>query len=244
MTILSSMKIKALLLSFLFIFKWDYSAAQGWSTADRSSVGIAPTPQEEPQAMVQVYAARTYGWKGKFAVHSWLAFKEKNATEYNVYEVVRWSSPVIRLTHRQPDQRWFGNDPELLYDMRGEKAEAMIPHIQKAIESYPYPEFYRVWPGPNSNTFVSHVMRNTPGIYIELPPHAIGKDWIGEGSPVGFTESGTGVQMSLLGAFGVSVGLAEGIEVNLLGMSFGLDFYRPALKLPFVGRIGFKDESL
>jgi len=30
----------------------------------------------------------------------------------------------------------------------------------------------------------------------------------------------------------------EGIELNLLGLSLGIDFSRPALKLPFIGRLG------
>jgi len=35
--------------------------------------------------------------------------------------------------------------------------------------------------------------------------------------------------------------LKEGIELGLLGLSFGIDFYPPAVKLPIVGRIGFSD---
>ena len=35
--------------------------------------------------------------------------------------------------------------------------------------------------------------------------------------------------------------IKEGIEVNLLGLVFGVDVLRPALKLPFFGRIGMKD---
>jgi hypothetical protein len=241
------MKAKAFLVSAIFLMESSLGLAQDWRTADRSSVGIAPTPAEEPQAMVQIYAARTYGWKGSLAVHPWIALKEKNGTEYNVFEVIGYNMsrglPVIRETHRQPDQRWFGNEPDLLFDVRGEPAEAMIPYVMKAIKTYPYPDFYRVWPGPNSNTFISHIMRNTPGINVELPPTAIGKDWIGEGRPVGVTESGTGVQVSLLGALGVTLGLAEGVEINILGLTFGVDFYRPALKLPFIGRLGFKDKT-
>ncbi len=34
------------------------------------------------------------------------------------------------------------------------------------------------------------------------------------------------------------MGREEGVELNLLGLNFGIDFYRPALKLPFIGRIG------
>lgn len=87
-------------------------------------------------------------------------------------------------------------------------------------------------------------MRNTPGLFIELPPHAIGKDWIGQAQPFGISESGTGVQVSLIGLLGFTVGLAEGIEINIFGLTFGVDILRPALKLPFVGRIGFEDKPV
>ncbi|UYL09297.1 DUF3750 domain-containing protein [Bdellovibrio sp. SKB1291214] len=242
------MKMKSALIMGVLFFKSLLVEANDWRTADRSSIGIAPTPQEDPRAIVQIYSARTYGFKGNLAVHSWIAYKEKHGAEWNVYEVIGYYAdrgfPVIRQTHRQPDQRWFGNEPSLHMDVRGEAAEKMIPDLIKAIESYPYPHSYRIYPGPNSNTFVSYVMRNTPGIYTDLPPHAIGKDWIGKGQPVGITESGTGVQFSLFGLLGASIGLAEGIELNLLGMSFGIDFARPALKLPFVGRLGMSDKPV
>ncbi|WP_413294486.1 DUF3750 domain-containing protein [Bdellovibrio sp. HCB185ZH] len=242
------MKKKSLILMSVLFFKSFLAAANDWRTADRSSMGIAPTPQQESRAVVQIYSARTYGWKGNLAVHSWIAYKEKDASQWSIYEVIGYYAnrgwPVVRLTHRQPDERWFGNEPTLHLDVRGEAAEEMIPNILKAVESYPYPDSYRVYPGPNSNTFVSYVMRNTPGIYTDLPPHAIGKDWIGRAQPMGITESGTGVQLSLFGMLGASVGLAEGIEINLLGMNFGIDFARPALKLPFVGRLGMSDKPV
>ena len=40
--------------------------------------------------MIQVYAARTWGWKGALAVHSWVAFKPEGAAGYDRYEVVGW----------------------------------------------------------------------------------------------------------------------------------------------------------
>ncbi len=238
--------MKFRLLAFLFFL--SLSSHADWRTADRSSVGLTPAAKDEPRAVVQIYSARTYGWKGNLAVHSWMAIKEKDAKEYTVYEVIGYGSqkgiPVIRSRQRPPDQRWFGNEPTLHFDLRGTTAEEMIPHVLAAIKSYPYPDSYRMWPGPNSNTFVSHVMRNTPGIAVELPPNAIGKDWIGSGQLVGATESGTGLQLSVAGAFGVTLGAAEGVEVNILGMTFGIDLWRPALKLPFVGRLGFPDAPL
>ena len=39
---------------------------------------------------MQVYAARTWGWKGAFAVHSWIVFKPEGAASYERYEVVGW----------------------------------------------------------------------------------------------------------------------------------------------------------
>lgn len=44
--------------------------------------------------------------------------------------------------------------------------------------------------------------------------------------------------MSLLGLLGVTIGWEEGLELNLLGLSFGVDINQPALRLPFLGRLG------
>lgn len=221
---------------------------QDWRTADKGSAGLAPLPEKESRAIVQVYAARTFGWRGYFAVHSWITYKEKNANEYVVHHVIGWrlryGTSVISIDTDLPDRRWFGNDPELLLDLRGIHAEAAISKIKEAVESYPYPNEYRAYPGPNSNTFVAHIIRNVPELEVELPSNAIGKDWIGKAQLVGRSESGTGVQFSVLGLLGATVGVAEGVEVNVLGMSFGVDLLRPAVKLPFIGRLGFKDGQI
>ena len=37
----------------------------------------------------------------------------------------------------------------------------------------------------------------------------------------------------------ITVGVVIDNVTNLLGFSFGVDFNRPALKLPFIGRLGF-----
>ena len=41
----------------------------------------------------------------------------------------------------------------------------------------------------------------------------------------------------------MTIGWRDGIEVNILGLSFGIDFWRPALKLPLIGRLGFSERS-
>lgn len=73
---------------------------------------------------------------------------------------------------------------------------------------------------------------------MDLPATAIGKDYPVNGSLWDRTPSGTGYQVSMLGILGVALGRQEGFELNLLGLNFGIDFLTPALKLPFIGRIG------
>ena len=59
--------------------------ATDWRTASREPVGLAPDPATTPEAVVQVYAARTWGWRGYFGVHTWVAVKPAGAAEYTVF---------------------------------------------------------------------------------------------------------------------------------------------------------------
>ena len=95
---------------------------------------------------------------------------------------------------------------------------------------------YRIWPGPNSNTFVATIMQAAQ-MKAALTPTAVGKDYPYDGRWVGLTTSRTGVRVTLGGYIGVALGY-EGVEVNLLGAVAGFDIRRPALKLPGLGRIG------
>lgn len=219
-----------------------------WRTASRQSAGLAPLASQEKEAVVQVYAARTINWRGYLAVHTWIATKEKNAKSYYTYQVMGWnlyrSGNSVMVREDIPDRYWFGAKPELLEELRGEKAEAAIPKIQAYVKDYPYKSYYNVWPGPNSNSFIANIIRNTPELTVELPPNAIGKDWINTGDFFGKSESGSGYQVSLFGVLGLTIGKAEGLEINLFGLTFGFDLFRPALKLPFIGRLGLKDKPL
>jgi len=216
-------------------------AASDWRTASREPAGLAPDPATTPEAVVQVYSARAVSWRGWFGVHTWIAVKPSNAAEFTVHEVMGWrlrrSGTALVARNRTADGYWYGNRPELLGDIRGPGVDAVIRRIEAAVEEYPYPDRYHVWPGPNSNTFVAFVLRKVPELRVDLPPTAIGKDYLGWRS-VGRTPSGTGGQVNLLGVAGVSAGLEEGLEVNLLGLNFGVDPKSLSIKLPIVGRLG------
>src|SRR5918998_6441527 len=128
--------------------------------ADWSSAGLLPPPAAALGASVRIYAARTGRWRGIFAHHSWIVVKEANARRYTRFDKVGWGSPV-RTDGWPADGRWFGNAPELVLAIEGEAAEKLVPRVRAAVLSYPYGEWgkYRAWTGPNSNTFVAHVMR-------------------------------------------------------------------------------------
>lgn len=214
-----------------------------WSTADRSPAGLAPDPATTPEAVVQVYAARALSWRGAFGVHPWFAVKPAGASSYTVHEVIGWrvyrGMPGVVTSGRDPDGRWFGSMPDLLAELRGPAAEAAIPKIEAAVRSYPYAGEYRIWPGPNSNTFAAWVGRAVPELRLDLPSTALGKDYLGSGL-IARAPSGTGWQISLFGLAGLLLAKEEGIEVNLLGMTFGVDPLDLAVKLPGIGRFGVR----
>lgn len=214
-----------------------------WATAPRHSAGIAPDPaQWVDVAIVQVYVAPTYGWRGYFAVHPWIIFKRKGDAAFTRYDVVGWRDPdSVQRDYALPDGLWYGAKPQLLVDHRGAGVESMIDAIEAAVASYPYARQYRSYPGPNSNTFLAHIGREVSALKLDLPPNAIGKDYRPLTHPVGVSTSGSGIQIGFLGLLGVSVGWQEGLEFNVLGLNFGIDLNTPAVRLPFVGRLGFKD---
>lgn len=191
---------------------------------------------------MQVYAARAVRWRGYFGVHTWIAAKPAHAPAFTVYEVtgfaVRRGGNAVRVSDRAPDGRWFGSAPDLLTDVRGPGVDALVQRIARAVEAYPYQRSYRIWPGPNSNTFTAFVLRAVPELSVDLPAHAIGKDYLGA-RVFARPPSGRGVQASLFGLLGLVAAPEEGVEVNLLGLTFGVDPNDLALRLPFVGSLGF-----
>ncbi len=202
------------------------------------SEGLAPDPLQVKEAVVQVYGARAMGAKGVFGVHSWVAVKPADALTWTVYEVIgwrlRWSDTAVVVRNRDPD-RWFGSQGELYADKRGAGVDELIQRIDKAAREYPFAKDYTLWPGPNSNTFVAWIARAVPELQVDLPSTAIGKDYLGS-DMISTAPSGSGFQFSLRGLLGVAASGVDGIELNILGLNFGVG--PSGIKLPLVGRIG------
>jgi hypothetical protein len=211
---------------------------RSWRDADWSSTGLLPKANSDAQARVIVFTGTAGAWKGIFAVHSWIVLKRANASSWTRYDVVGWGEPV-RANNWPPDGRWFGNVPVAIVDVSGPDAEKLIPRIEAAIATYRFARAgdYRIWPGPNSNSFVAAILRAVPELATTLPPNAVGRDFR-NGFYAGLTDSGTGVELNLHGVAAIKLGWVEGAELNLLGLVAGLDLRYPGLKLPGFGRIG------
>ncbi|MCF3638519.1 DUF3750 domain-containing protein [Rhizobium sp. TRM95111] len=238
-----------LVVLFLVIYLFPALASAGywyvrerpgnWREADWSSAGILPSPTAERRATIHVFSAATGGMKGAVASHAWIVTKAEGAARYERYDKVGWGSPIRRNGYA-PDARWYSNTPQIVVSVTGDAAARLIPKIEAAIERYPYakPGGYRIWPGPNSNTFVAHVLREVPELGAVLPPHAVGRDYLPEGRFFAVDADGMDLHATLYGLFGFSAGVRSGFELHVMGLVAGVDLLNPAIKVPAIGRVG------
>ncbi len=152
-----------------------------WRTASRESAGIAPDPFTTREAVLHVFGADAWGWRGWFAIHTWIAAKGTGETEYTVYDVVGWrgyhGQSVLRISRDIPDRYWYGAKPQLLKAHKGEGVDELIASLDKAARAYPWAKTYKAFPGPNSNTFTAWVSKQVPELELKLPFSAIGRGY-------------------------------------------------------------------
>lgn len=153
-----------------------------WRTASRESAGIAPDPATTHEAVLQVYGARAWGWRGWFAIHTWIAAKGTGEDTYKVYDVVGWRShhnkPVMLIREEVPDRLWYGEKPEIIKEYRGRGVDGLIAAVEKAALNYPWKTTYKAFPGPNSNTFTAWIAKEVPELELKLPFSAIGSGYV------------------------------------------------------------------
>lgn len=213
-----------------------------WRQANWASSGALPDAAVTKTAKVMILSSRTGQWKGIFAEHMSIVMKLAGETSWSRFDVVGWGMPV-RENAYPADAYWYGNTPRLIYELEGEAAERLIPAIKSTIRNYPYSASgsYFIWPGPNSNTFVSWVVRHTDGFAAELSPVAVGKDYLGPGLQFARAPSDTGYTVSVNGYFGATLAFAEGLEIHVAGSTIGVDPDDFAIKLPAFGKLNLID---
>ena len=236
--------VKQILLFLLIVFILPALAHAGlwiakprpssWSTADWSSANILPKSPPMETSAIYIFSARTGGLKGAFSTHSWIVTKQAGSQNYNRYDVVGWGQPV-RKNMRAPDGKWYSNQPTIHYQMQGEAAQKLIPIVEDKIANYRWRNYgdYTVWPGPNSNTFVSTILSQLPQLKTSTPATAVGRDFPTSDEWVSF-ENGV-LRVTLGGYAGVVVGKGMGLELNFLGLVAGANHSTGEIKIPAFG---------
>lgn len=198
---------------------------------------IAPRPLTPPpsdQATVALLTGTLPPPLDEVARHPWFAVRAAGATGWTIYEVGGGG------TEADPFRQHAPYDHPILHQVwRGAEAERAAACLAREAPAWIAALDYRFYPGPNSNTF-GDVMLRTCGLHASLPSTSIGKDWRGAIGG-GVTSEGTGLQIETP-ILGLKLGLKEGIEIHILGLSIGLDLWPPAILLPLgPGRLGFAD---
>ncbi|MFT3699622.1 MAG: DUF3750 domain-containing protein [Kofleriaceae bacterium] len=170
------------------------------------------------------------------ARHPWFAVHHKGDANWHVYEVGGGGEEAdpfrkhSEYLNPQLEKMWSGEEAE--------RAAECIERVGPAVRNW-IQDHYIFYPGPNSNTFGDVVLRRCH-LHASLPSTSVGKDWRGWIGG-GVTSEGTGLQLETP-VIGVKVGLKEGVEVHIIGLSFGIDLWPPALIVPWgSGRLGFAD---
>lgn len=223
-----------------------FCLAAGCETPEGRSRGLAQVdasalPGED---IVQLRQATLPSVLGAVAVHYWFAVFSVADGKWSRWEVwqqrkagpVHWGHVHKDLMH--PDSGVGGGAAEISHEWRGEAARRIITVLANSA-NYPYRDTYRAWPGPNSNTYAAWVLRKAR-VPVDLHPKAIGKDYFGLAGG-GVSSTRTGIQGDTLIA-GLKLGLQDGAEAHVLGLTFGVDLHPPAIKTP-LGRLG-KGEDL
>ena len=154
------------------------------------------------------YAAATY-WlarllRGASVDHLQACRRDRSHPHDVIVALGTWN--VVRRNYAVARRALFGAVPRVLVEHRGEGAEAMIGQIEAAVASYPHADEYRSYPGPNSNTFLAHIGREVPALRPTCRRTRSARTIAPSTRPLGVSPSGSGLQFSLLGLLGVSVG--------------------------------------
>jgi hypothetical protein len=204
----------------------------------------APTPLAIPNDdvdLVVIKAVRLPNgepWYSQFADHCWIDLHQ--AGKQNWTRVEANTDPEIWDVAPEGAfdlQRW-DRPVEILAIQTGADAARSIPLILQQAKTVAQDFEYRAFPGPNSNTYVARILNQVPGLNAELTHNSVGKDYTSSVS-AGWTQAGDGLRLDVP-MLGASLGWQQGIELHLIGLTAGISFWPPALKLPILPRIGFE----
>ena len=117
---------------------------------------------------------------GFFAAHYWFVTDNGQRDRWEVWQdadVGRYSVGHLHWNLMRPDSSVGGGPTHHAHSWTDEPAERIAEALHESWELYPYRHHYRMVPGPNSNTFVTWILRRA-AIKYRLSWRAIGKDFV------------------------------------------------------------------
>ncbi|MCK5943949.1 MAG: DUF3750 domain-containing protein [Planctomycetes bacterium] len=203
------------------------------------SCALRPSHVHPEQPVVMVKSVRLPArdwipWYTRVAEHLWVDFFYADTwhrIEWGDVDHIRMHP--MSAAHAFADERW-GQQAQVHACFHGVRGARIAQQLAEVGRDYPCAASYRAWPGPNSNSFVVWLAHRVDMPFVP-PTTAIGKDfttWL----HAGVTASGLGVELETL-PLGVELGLREGVELHLLGMTAGVGLWPPSLKLPLLPAI-------
>ena len=211
-------------------------------------------PSELPRDEAWVAAVKSAGiprsmpWYSRFAEHTWVDVKCGDDAHWIRSEVIGAHSGArcntITAREAYSDWRWSVEAVRVHRVVTGESARRVAERIE-AVTAAVDPRYanggYEAWPGPNSNTFVRELARELPELAFVFDHNAVGKDYTF--FDAGWSPSRTGVSVDTW-PLGATLALAEGFELHLLQLTFGMRLWPPRLALPFLPAIPWESAPL
>lgn len=211
-------------------------AALALVVATIAGCAVRPSTIEEEAPLIMLKSVRLpvrdwLPWYSRFAEHTWIDYYHNSS-----WHRVEWDDVEHIVAYDLPpgeafdDVRWE-REVAVHNSFHGEWAKEAAAKVLSTAQSYEYATQYTPWPGPNSNSFIDWLARQI-GLSIVMPPSAVGKDytpWV----HAGITSSRSGVELETM-LLGAQIGLCEGVEAHVLGLTLGVGLWPPAIKLPFL----------
>ena len=177
-----------------------YAAGNGprsWRDADWSSTGLLPKASDYKPRASSCSPARPAPGR---AFSRCIAGSCSSPRTPPNGPATTWSAGAIRCAPMAGRRTGFGTATRRWRSPTSPgRTRKTIPRIEAAVEAYRFNRAgdYRIWPGPNSNSFTAAILRAVPELGVALPPNAVGRDFR-DRPYAGRTDSGTGVELNLL----------------------------------------------
>ena len=125
--------------------------------------------------------------------------------------------------HRPPDSRWFGNRPDLIAERRGEGVDELITRIEQAVETLPLRGYVSRLARPE----LEHVRRARAARRTGVARRSCRRRRSARTTSARRSSRGRRAarahSSTCSACSALSAGVEEGVELNVLGLTFGVD---------------------